>query len=72
MPPGTQTGEDETGGKIRIPTFAGDQTHWKDYLRRVSAWRLGSNIKVEQQGLALYSELKGKAWEYTEDLDINI
>ena len=64
--------------KIAVPEFAGEGNvdevgmEARSYIRRVQVWLRCTKLPPHQRGLALYSALKGKAWIYSEEMDVDI
>ena len=54
---------------VPVPVFSGTTGSWREFERRVKAWKLATNIAVERQGPAMYACLQGEAWQAVEDLD---
>ena len=54
--------------QIPIPIFTG--VSWRDFHRRVEAWRLSTNLDLEQQGPEVYARLQEEAWSAMEDIPL--
>ena len=65
--------------KLAVPEFDGEVGSDQDlgrearsFVRRIQVWLRCTKLPVCQQGLALYSALKGKAWVCAEELDVDV
>ena len=76
-----RTGDDGASGKptekMVVPEFDGDGgenelgTTARSYLRKVGAWLRCTKLPERERGLALYTHLKGRAWVFAEELDLD-
>eukprot|EP00438_Fugacium_kawagutii_P028405 Skav208339 [mRNA] locus=scaffold5193:38831:45910:+ [translate_table: standard] len=64
--------------KITVPEFDGEEGEDGDvgrsarsYVRKIQAWVRATRLPPPQRALALYTSLKGKAWVYAEELDLD-
>ena len=65
--------------KINVPEFDGEPSSEGDlgktarsYVRKVQVWLRCTRMAPSQRGLALYNALKGRAWVYAEELDMDL
>ena len=73
--------EETQGGKptekMVVPEFDGEGGEYelgttaRSYLRKVSAWLRCTRLPEPERALALYTHLKGRAWVFAEELDID-
>ena len=56
---------DGEGGEVELGTTA------RSYLRKVAAWSRCTRLPEAERALALYTHLKGRAWIFAEELDID-
>ena len=56
---------DGEGGETELGTTA------RSYLRKVAPWTRCTRLPESERALALYTNLKGRAWVFAEELDID-
>ena len=63
--------------KMAVPEFDGEGgetelgTTARSYLRKVAPWTRCTRLPESERALALYTNLKGRAWVFAEELDID-
>ena len=69
--------KDKPSERLNVPTFDGEAEDEKlglgarSYLRKMQVWLRCTRLPPEQQALALYSALSGRACSFSEELNLN-
>ena len=65
-----ERGNGKGGGRDYVPVPVFNGIAWRDFQRRLAAWKLSTTIRPEQQGPAVYARLQDEAWQAVEDLPL--
>ena len=74
---GRPGGGSRSNEKLVVPEFAGEAGEAdlgksaRSYLRKVAAWLKCTRMPERDRGVALYTNLSGKAWVFAEELDVD-
>ena len=69
--------KDKPSERLNVPTFDGEAEDEKlglgarSYLRKMQVWLRCTRLPPEQRALALYSALSGRAWSFSEELNLD-
>ena len=64
--------------KLVVPEFSGEGSEAelgrsaRSYLRKVAAWLKCTRMPEKDRGVALYTNLSGRAWVFAEELDVDL